>query len=105
MAGKVVWAESAWNDLQQTTDFIARDSPRYAAAFAGEVLEAAQSLARFAERGRVVPEFRNPTIRELFVRNYRLIYQVEMNSTNILAFIHGSRDLAGLWERETHRRP
>lgn len=105
MARKVIWAEAAWNDLQQTAEFIARDSPRYAAAFVSEVRDAARSLARFAERGRVVPEVREPTIRELLVGSYRLIYQIQENASNILALIHGARDLAALWEREKRQAP
>ncbi len=105
MARKVIWAEAAWNDLQQTADFIAKDSPRYAAAFVSEVRDAARSLAHFSERGRVVPELHDPAIRELFIRSYRLIYQLRKDAACILGFIHGSRDLAGLWERETRRQP
>ena len=69
MARKVIWAETAWSDLQHTAEFIAKDSPRYAAAFVQEARDAARSLAHFAERGRVVPELQNPTVRELFVRS------------------------------------
>jgi toxin ParE1/3/4 len=105
MARKVIWANSAWGDLAQTADFIAKDSARYAAAFVEEVRDAARSLARFSERGRVVPELQDPSVRELFVRGYRLIYQVRKEVTCILAFIHGARDLLALWEREARPRP
>ena len=76
MAQEVKWTEAAWNDLEEVADYIVRDSPRYTAAFVRETRGAARSLARLAERGRVVPEFDDPSIRELFVRSYRLIYQV-----------------------------
>ncbi|MBU1744225.1 MAG: type II toxin-antitoxin system RelE/ParE family toxin [Proteobacteria bacterium] len=39
-------------------------------------------------------------MRELFLKNYRLIYQVTPHAVFILAFIHGARDLAGLWKQE-----
>jgi plasmid stabilization system protein ParE len=100
MARKVIWAEGAWTDLEQVANYIARDSPRYAAAFTREVRDAARSLARFAERGRVVPEYADSNLRELFVRSYRLIYQVQEDRAYILGFIHGSRDLWTLWEQE-----
>jgi len=96
----VTWTEVAWSDLEAAADYIARDSPHYAAAFVGEVREAARSLDRFARRGRVVPELANPDIREISVRSFRLIYQVAVGGVNILAFIHGARDLAALWARE-----
>ena len=100
MARKVTWTESAWIDLEEVADYIAKDSPHYAGAFIREVRDAARSLAYLAERGRIVPEFNDPLIRELIVKTYRLIYQVTERTTYILGFIHGARDLFALWERE-----
>jgi toxin ParE1/3/4 len=100
MARKVMWTESAWRDLEEVADYIAKDSSHYAAAFVREVRDAARTLAYLAERGRVVPEFSDPSIRELFVRSYRLIYQVAEKAVYIVGFIHGARDLWALWERE-----
>ncbi len=100
MARKVMWAEAAWNDLEEVADYIAKDSPHYAAAFVREVRDAARSLAYLAERGRAVPEFNDPCIRELLVRSYRLIYQVGEKAVYIVGFIHGARDLWAFWERE-----
>ena len=100
MARKVTWTESAWIDLEEVAAYIAKDSPHYAGAFSREVRDAARSLAYLAERGRIVPEFNDPLIRELIVKTYRLIYQVTERTTYILGFIHGARDLSALWERE-----
>lgn len=36
MARKVIWTEVAWNDLEEAADYIAKDSPHYAAAFVRE---------------------------------------------------------------------
>ena len=100
MARKVKWTAAAWSDLEEAADYIARDSPNYAAALVREVCEAARSLSRLAGRGRMVPEFREPAIRQLLVGNYRLIYQVSKDTVDILALVHGARDLPALWERE-----
>ncbi len=105
MARKVEWTEVAWSDLEEVSDYIAKDSRYYAAAFVREVRDAARSLTYLAERGRVVPEFGDPTIRELFVRRYRLIYQVTEQSVYIIGFIHGARDLLAFWEREERPSP
>lgn len=101
MARKVKWTERAFNDLSAVADYIAIDSPHYAAAFVREVRDAARSLANFSDRGRIVPEFSSKNIRELFVRDYRLIYSLNKRDVYILAFIHGARDLARLWQRES----
>ena len=94
----VVWTDSAWLDLEATADYIAKDSAYYAAAFVQEVKEAARSLEHFAKRGRTVPEINDSNVRELFIRNYRLIYQIDTSNVQILGFVHGSRDLWKLWE-------
>jgi plasmid stabilization system protein ParE len=93
VARRVGWTPEALADLRTAADYIARDSPRYAAALARQARAAAISLADLGERGRIVPEFGDPAIRELFVRNYRLIYQVSEVEIVIVAFIHGARDL------------
>lgn len=103
MAQRIIWTEVAWNDLEAIAEYIARDSGYYAAAFVQEVRDAARSLARFAARGRIVPEFRDAHIRELFVRDYRLIYHVGQRTVHVLAFIHGARDLWRPWEREKRK--
>jgi len=100
MARKVKWTEIAWGDLVELFDYIAKDSHYYAAGFVSEVRDAARSLSYMAERGRVVPEFGDPTIRELFIKRYRLIYQVRERNVYIIGLVHGARDLLAFWERE-----
>ena len=91
MARKVEWTDPAWDDLAAIAEYIARDSEYYAAAFVQEMKEAAGSLAEFAERGQVVPEFGDPSIRELLVKSYRLVYRVSERRVVILTLIHGAR--------------
>ena len=93
MARKVDWADCAWNDLSKIADYIALDSRHYAAAFVSEVSDAADSLQHFAERGRKVPEFSDSSIRELLIRNYRLIYKIKSSQVLVLTFIHGATRL------------
>ena len=100
MAWTINWTQSAWNDLEAAADYISKDSPRYAASFVQEVRDAARSLNTLAFRGRVVPEFNDTNIRELFLKSYRLIYQVTAQKIYILGLIHGARDLWVLWKKE-----
>lgn len=93
MARQVRWSHEATADLDSIAEYISRDSPYYAAAFVEEVLSAARTLDRFAERGRVVPELHHITFRELFVKKYRLLYQVGDDFVLVLGVIHGRRDL------------
>lgn len=100
MARKVIWSYEATEDLDALAEYIARDSSFYAAAFTQQVLDASRSLNEFSERGRIVPELGEPTIRELLIRDYRLIYSIEQSRVVIVAFVHGARDLTALWEKE-----
>lgn len=97
MARALKWTEAATRDLEEAAEFIARDSPFYAAALVREARAAARSLKAFAERGRVVPEARSLEVREIFVKSYRLIYRIASDQVTVIAFVHGARDLRRLW--------
>jgi hypothetical protein len=57
-------------------------------------------LAILSERGRVVPEFDDPNVRELFIKSYRMLYNTTKDRVYILGFIHGARDLLTLRDFE-----
>jgi addiction module RelE/StbE family toxin len=101
MAREVVWTAEAVNDLESLANYISRDSAAYAASFIQEILDAGKTLSEFSKRGRVVPELNDSAIRELLVRDYRVIYQIEKTRVVILALIHGSRDLSKSWKSKS----
>ena len=93
MGREIIWTDPAWDDLENAADYIAQDSKFYAAAFVHEIKEAAASLANFAERGQIVPEFGDESIRELLVRSFRLVYGVSQKQVLILTLVHGAQRL------------
>ncbi len=95
---KLLWTDLALGDLESIRDYISRDSAAYAARFLGRLVESAEVLERFPEMGAVVPELRVYAIQELLYRGYRLLYRTNDDHVEILAVVHGSRDLA-TWER------
>ncbi len=104
MGRRVEWAHAAVDDLDAAAEYIHRDSPSYAAAFVYRILETVRSLSDLADRGRVVPEIRDKTIRELFINSYRLIYRIDKTRVAILALIHGKREFQSAWdEKDRHR--
>ncbi len=105
MARRVAWTETAWRDLEHVADYIAEDSPGYAAALVRRIRDQARSLEELAERGRVVPELDQPAARELVVGSHRLIYEISEGDVYVLGLIHGARDLAALWDREGRTGP
>ena len=99
MARKIVWDEQALEDLLQAADYISRDSQHYAQALIDKAAAAARSLLVFPESGRRVPEIHDANIRELFVQSYRLIYEVQPEALDVIAFVHGARNLS-LWRKK-----
>ena len=71
----IVWTEPAVDSLHAIRDYIARDNAFYAGVFVNRLIDTAESLDSFPERGREVPEAGNPSIRELLFQNYRVIYR------------------------------
>lgn len=72
---EVKWTPQAAEDLESITEFIAKDSLYYARLFAVDIFEAVNRLIKFSNSGRVVPEFNDPTVRELLLGSYRLVYR------------------------------
>lgn len=101
MAHEIEWAESAVTSLIDTIEYVARDSPSYAAALAVRADRVAVSLEQFPNRGRRVREFDDPAVREVMVDSYRLIYRVRTSKVTLLAFVHKSRDLGLLLNDES----
>lgn len=93
MARRIAWTEAAWGDLEQAADYIARDSPTYAASLVRQLRDRARSLEEMPERGRVVPELGDRRVRELIAGSYRLIYEMGADEVVVLAVVHGARDL------------
>ncbi|MDA3900516.1 MAG: type II toxin-antitoxin system RelE/ParE family toxin [Spirochaetes bacterium] len=85
-------AKLARKDLLDIHDYIAKDSIYYAKEVTQSLLLAIRNLEVFPEMGRVVPEFREPKIREIILGSYRIIYRIR-EDIEIAAFIHIKRDL------------
>jgi toxin ParE1/3/4 len=95
----VDWTPTAREALDEIVAYIAEDSPAAALKVLEVVLDAAESLAVFAHRGRVVPELQEDRVREIFIYSYRLMYEILPSQVRILTVIHGARDFASWLER------
>ena len=84
------WAGS--RDLRGVRAHIAQDSEYYADRFVERILAAVENLMAFPQMGRVVPEIRDPGIRELLFNNYRIMYRAETDRVLIIAVAHAARD-------------
>ena len=90
---EVEWAASASASLDEVVAYINKTSPQNARLVLSDTLSAAANLSQFAERGRLVPEQSQSPTRELFVRGFRLMYQLTDTDVTIVAFVRGRRSL------------
>ncbi len=93
MAFEVTWTEAALAEFDSLLEFIAEDSPYYAAVTEEKIQDTARSLVRFPYRARIVPEFERPEMREVFIYGYRMIFKVSEDRISILSVVHSARDL------------
>jgi toxin ParE1/3/4 len=90
---RVSLTAAARRDIREIVRFISLDSPQRGAQFGGRLIACAGSLSQFPRRGRIVPEFERPTIREIIFHSYRVIYHLDDLSGNVtvLRFWHAAR--------------
>ncbi len=95
MAFRVIWSESASNDLRQIVQFIARDNREAAARLAERVLQHVEAAAALPRANRMVPEKGDPLIREAILQPYRIIYLVEdrRETLHVLRIWHAARGI------------
>ena len=90
---KVFLSAEALNDLELIVAYIAPQNADAAERTGNRLLDVAFSLNTFPERGRMVPEFRRPELREILFRSYRIIYRLNLADTSveIVRFWHAAR--------------
>lgn len=88
---KLIWSPQAIEDIQAIAEYIARDSIVYAESTVERIFQAPERLMQFPKLGRIVPEKNDDSIRELFVFQYRIIYEILASEIHILTVVHGKR--------------
>ena len=73
---KVIWTKQGYSTLDEAVAYVAQDSLTAAPKLLESALDTAESLSMFSERGRIVPEVQQANVREVFVQQYRLIFEV-----------------------------
>ena len=99
---KVAWSPPALQDYFDLMDYVAADAPLAALRVSERIERSAQSLRRFPQRGRRLPElvgdadvalmFEGVELRELLVNPWRLIYWIDRDRVTLVALIDGRMD-------------
>lgn len=93
MARLIIWSARAVEDLEVIAACIAHDSETYSASVVRSILQKVRFLAEFPHIGRIVPEFDDTAIREIFAYSYRIIYQVDADNITVAAIVHSKREI------------
>jgi toxin ParE1/3/4 len=89
---EIIVTRTALRDLEQIRAYIARDNRSAAEAFVLRLIDEAQSLKTFPERGWFVRE--RPGARFVMVQPYLVVYRIvlESHTVRVLRFWHGARE-------------
>ncbi len=98
MGYQIILSPSARGDLHGIVRYISLDSPERAVTFGRFLISSIRRLADFPEMGRMVPEFGDPSIREIVVRAYRVIYRLnaKTDQVEVIRFWHSARGMPEL---------
>ena len=88
---KLIWAEPAYQDLYAIAQYIAQDNPHAAKRWIAMLIKRTGQLEAFPESGRIVPELNRDDIRELIIKNYRIVYQRTDTTVTIVTVFEGHR--------------
>ena len=88
---KLIWSPQSLRDVESIRDYVATDSPRYAALVVERIIQGVERLTAFPESGRVVPERNDSQLREVIVRPYRVVYRVRTGVIEIATVFRASR--------------
>jgi toxin ParE1/3/4 len=91
---KVNWTHQAIEDIHEIREYYKVRSEKFTEQLTDKIFEKGDSLQKFPQLGREVPELNNKQIRELIYLNYRIIYRiVSGKKIDILAVHSGLRPL------------
>jgi plasmid stabilization system protein ParE len=77
--------------VEEIADHMSGDRPGAAADWVAGLFDLVGRLPTFPNRGRIVPELGQSSIRELIYGDHRVVYKVEASRIGILTVRHGRR--------------
>lgn len=88
---KLIWSPQAIEDLDAICSYIERDSYECARLFGERLIFLAESIPLHPLLGAVVPEYMREDLRERRLQNYRMIYRIAGDTTEIVTIVHGAK--------------
>lgn len=82
---KIFWTPLAVERLENIFEHISKDDKIAASKMINRIFKRVETLSKFPERGRKVPEANREEIREVFENSYRIIYRVDCKRIYVLS--------------------
>ena len=81
----IYWSPLAVDRLENIFKYISKEDNDAAYKLVSKILKKVETLSKFPERGRKVPEANREEVREVFETEYRIIYRVEAKKVFVLS--------------------
>ena len=91
---RIIWSDSAIDDLRRIGEFYEGNSPAYASSIVTALYDAASRLRRYPRSGRRVPEVDEDPVREILTNGFRIIYELTRDEVRVVAVLHSRQDLS-----------
>lgn len=90
---KIVWSDFAISNLNEISIYYTKkESLELSKNIIKDILTSTKSLNLFPNVGRIVPEYDDNSIREIFIYKFRIIYEIKINKIEILFIAHMSKN-------------
>jgi toxin ParE1/3/4 len=103
---QVKWTPGSLSDIDAIAAYIALDSRIRAKQQVLRIMEVEELLVQFPGGGRVIPEMRSSSYREVIVPPYRILYHLsrDREHVGVLGVIHSKQRLRGTLFRRRRRK-
>lgn len=81
---KILWSPLAVGRLEDIFEYISNEDKVAAQKMITKIFKRIETLSKYPERGRKVPEANREEIREVFEGQYRIIYRVDTKKIFVL---------------------
>jgi toxin ParE1/3/4 len=88
---KLIWSRRSTRDLLEIGRYIAKDNRPAARRWVERLRQRARAATEHPQAGRMVPEHSRPALREVLLRNYRIVYCVRAESIEVVTVFEGHK--------------
>ena len=88
---RIIWTESALQDLDQIADYISLDKPKAANRFVQRVFDQVEQLASLPKSGSIPNELNGTPYRQLVIPPVRIFYREQDDTVFIIYIMRGER--------------